>query len=378
MEKLLTAFHEAHPNITVSFEPTLNTEYNAALRTSLDTGNAPDLFYVRSFANGRALYDEGFIEPLTDVGLDQAFTEASLDPWASKGVPYALPFIAVSHGIYYNKDIFADKGIEVPETWDDLMAAAQKLDAAGVTPFANASGDEWTMAELLFMNFAPSFIGGRDGRLAYESGDKCLDDAGIVSVFQAMKDVAQYMPDDQSALTYADSQQIWLGGEAAMWIGGSWDIPYFEGEAPSFDWSEFQVPTPTGGVKAVAFHLDAGIGINAASPHKDAAKTLIEWLESDEAAGMMASELPGFFPVQKDPPQIADPHAADFLSWNADSDLDVRFALPVLSDGTPDAYTLIQSGGVGVVNGDMTPEDAAKALRDGVSEWYEPAKACAS
>ena len=66
----------------------------------------------------------------------------------------------------------------------------------------------------------------------------------------------------------------------------------------------------------------------------------------------MAAELPGFFPVQEEPPAIDDPHAANFLSWNADSDLDVRFSWPVLSDGTPDAYTLIQYGAVGVVNGD--------------------------
>jgi raffinose/stachyose/melibiose transport system substrate-binding protein len=376
METLLAALHEAHPNITVSFEPTLNTEYNPALRTSLDTGTGPDLFYVRSYAAGRQLYDEGFIEPLTDVGLDTWFTEASLDPWASEGVPYALPFIAVSHGFYYNKDIFAEAGVEVPETWDELLAVAATLDEAGVIPFANASGDEWTMAEMLFMNFAPSFIGGRDGRLAYETGAKCFDDPQLVSVFQALSDIAPYLPDGQEALTYADSQQLWLQGEAAMWIGGSWDIPYFETEEPPFEWSEFQVPTPEGGVKAVAFHLDAGIGINAASEHKDAAKTVIEWLASDEAAAMMAAELPGFFPIQKNPPTIADPHAAEFLSWNADSELDVRFVWPVLSDGTPDGYTLVQAGAVGVVNGTMTPEEAATSLQEGLAEWYEPAQTC--
>ena len=62
---------------------------------------------------------------------------------------------------------------------------------------------------------------------------------------------------------------------------------------------------------------------------------MIEWLASDEAAGIMAAELPGFFPVQDAPPAIDDPHAANFLSWNADSETDVRFCWPVLSDGSP-------------------------------------------
>ena len=228
------------------------------------------------------------------------------------------------------------------------------------------------------MNFAPSFIGGREGRLAYESGERCLDDPAMVSVFQALADIAPYLPDGQEALTYADSQQIWLSGEAAMWIGGSWDIPYFEGEEPAFEWNVFQVPTPDGGTKAVSFHLDAGIGINAASDNKEAARTVIEWLATDEAAGIMAAELPGFFPVQEEPPAVDDPVAAEFLSWNADSDLDVRFSWPVLSDGTPDAYTLIQSGAVGVVNGSTTPEQAAADLQAGIAEWYEPAQGCPS
>ena len=48
--------------------------------------------------------------------------------------------IAVSHGIYYNKDLFKRLGIEVPTTWEELSAAAQKIKDAGYTPFANASG----------------------------------------------------------------------------------------------------------------------------------------------------------------------------------------------------------------------------------------------
>ena len=92
----------------------------------------------------------------------------------------------------------------------------------------------------------------------------------------------------------------------------------------------------------------------------------------------MAAELPGFFPVQDEPPVIDDPHAANFISWNADSELDVRFTWPVLSDGTPDAYTLVQDGAVGVVNGDTTPEEAAAELQAGIAEWYEPQQGCAA
>lgn len=161
-----------------------------------------------------------------------------------------------------------------------------------------------------------------------------------------------------------------------MWIGGSWDIPYFEGEQPGFGWNVFPVPTPAGGVDAVSFHLDAGIGINAASDNVEAARTVIDWFTTDDAASLIASELPGFFPIKNDPPEVENPVANEFLSWNADHQTDVRLSWPVLSDGSPDAYALIQAGAVGVVNGSMTPEEAAADMQAGLAEWYEPAQGC--
>ncbi len=117
--------------------------------------------------------------------------------------------------------------------------------------FANASGDPWTIAEIVFMNIAPTFIGGHEGRLAYLNGERCFNDEHAVAAFQAVADLAPYVPEDQSALTYYDSQQIFLMGEAGMWLGGSWDIPVFESEAPDFEWSVFAIPGPAGQEEAV-------------------------------------------------------------------------------------------------------------------------------
>ena len=139
----------------------------------------------------------------------------------------------MSHGFYYNADIFADNGIEVPETWDELLAAAETLDAAGITPFANATGDEWTMAEMLCMNFAPSFIGGREGRLAYESGERCLNDDGDrAACSRRWPTSPRTCPMARKPSPTPTASRSGCCGEAAMWIGGSWDIPYYEGQEP--------------------------------------------------------------------------------------------------------------------------------------------------
>ena len=168
-------------------------------------------------------------------------------------------------------------------TWEELLAAAQTLKDNGYDAFANASGDPWTIAEIVFMNLAPTFIGGYEGRMAYLNGERCFNDENAVAAFQAVADLAPFVPEDQAALVYYDSQQIFLMGEAAMWLGGSWDIPVFEAEAPDFEWSVFAVPAPEGQEEEyVTFHLDAGMGMNAATEHPEEARLFLEWMTTPE------------------------------------------------------------------------------------------------
>ncbi len=381
MEALLAAFHEAHPNITITFDPTNPPDYNATLRTQLEGGTAPDLFYLRSYATSRQLFEEGYLEPLGDLpGLMENFTDAARAPWATEdGLPYGVPFIAVSHGVYYNMDLFAELGLEIPQTWEELIATAQTIKDAGYDAFANASGDAWTIAEIVFMNIAPTFIGGYEGRQAYLNGERCFNDAGSVAAFQAVADIAPFLPEGQEALTYYDSQQIFLMGEAAMWFGGSWDIPVFESEEPDFEWSVFGIPAPEGQEQRyVTFHMDAGMGINAAAPeeNKAAAKLFLEWMTTPEFATLMGDTLPGFFPISSNPVELSNAHANAFLALNEGANLDVRWAWEKLLDGAPDGYTLMQDGALAVIAGTMTPQEAADALQAGLAEWFEPAQTC--
>lgn len=378
MEEIIAAFEAENPNISISFDPTNPPDYNATLQSQFETGNAPDLMYLRSFATSRQLFEQGFLADISDLEGLANFTEQNLAPWATAdGVQYGVPMIAVSHGIYYNKDLFAELGIEIPETWEELLAAAQTLKDSGYDGFANASGDPWTVAEIVFMNLAPTFIGGYEGRLAYLNGERCFNDENAVAAFQAIADIAPYVPEDQAALVYYDSQQIFLLGEAGMWLGGSWDIPFFESEAPDFEWGVFPVPAPEGQEEEyVTFHLDAGMGMNAATEHPEEARLFLEWMATPEFATLLGNQLPGFFPLSNEVPTLENPHAAEFLAMNEGRGTDVRWAWEGLLDGSPDGYTLMQDHAIAVLGGSETPQEAADALQAGLAEWFEPAQTC--
>lgn len=383
MKRILNKFHASHPNIIVQFEPSIGSRYEKITRLQLKSGNGPDLFYLSPPGGPIVplpLFEGGHLEPLKDIeGLDlkSKFSAKTQGPWSTKeGLPYAVPIIAVSHGIYYNQDLFQKLNLPIPQSWEDLIQSAQSLKEANIIPFANGSypQEKRRTGVLTVMNMAPSFLGGNEGRLKYSAGERCFNDKHMLSLFQAIEDLGPFLPENHRTLSYYDSQQLFLQGKAAMWMGGSWDIASFEASQPSFQWSVFAVPSLQGQPSYVNYHIDAAIGLNKASPHKEAAKKFLIWLTQSEFAEAIASELPGFFPVSEGEHYIENQHAKEFLALNEGRGTDVRWNFP---SGLPSWRDLMQNGAVAVLSQEMTPQEAVDHLQNGLSEWYRPAQRCA-
>jgi raffinose/stachyose/melibiose transport system substrate-binding protein len=64
------------------------------------------------------------------------------------------------------------------------------------------------------------------------------------------------------------------------------------------------------------------------------------------------------------------------LELNQGRQTDIRFVWEALREGSPSAYTLIQSGTLGILRGEQTPREAADALQAGLVTWFEPAETC--
>jgi raffinose/stachyose/melibiose transport system substrate-binding protein len=373
MTAFLARFSEKHPGIRIDFQPTNPPDYNATLRLQLESGTGPDLMYARSYATGEQLLKDGYFADLSGLpGLATAYDEGTRSPWlSSDGRQFAVPLAAVSHGIYYNKDIFARLGLTIPTTWEAFLETCRTIKAAGIIPVANSLGDEWDINEVVFMSLAPNFIGGREGRLAYENGTRQFNDASVVAAFQAVKDLAPFLPQGFEALTYNDSNALFATGQAAMYFDGSWTIGTFNDV--SFEWSVFAVPPPAGKPGYVCFHADAGMAMNAATKHRAEAETFLTWLMTKEGTETLANNMPtGFFPMANHSVTISDRHANAFLKLNEGRGTDVRWAWPKLMAGEPSGYKLMNDGVIDVIKGVITPKQAADRLRDGLAQWYRP------
>jgi raffinose/stachyose/melibiose transport system substrate-binding protein len=378
IQPILDKFHAAYPNITIKFSPTLPTEYDAAITTQLTSGTGDDLYYLRSKGSGAAhkLYDAGYFVAIDDLpGLDNLPTDV-IESWTgSDGHIFGVGIYKNSMGLFYNAEIFDQLGLPLPTTWDELLDTAQKFQDAGITPFANGYGEPAYVRSLFLWNWIPMVIGGKDGRLAYFNGDACLDDANWVQLFKMVTEITPYLPEGAAALTNSDAREYFIQGKAAMFFNGSYDIPVIQAGEPEFEWSIMAIPPLEGKENYMVAELDAAVGINSASEHIEEAKLFLSWLTTRDFAAMVPDSLVGNFPVTKDTDiTTSNPYAQKFLDLMAAAKgTDARF---YMNTGTPGTSALFVDLTVAVLNGTMTPEQAAQSLYEGISSWSAEQKAC--
>jgi raffinose/stachyose/melibiose transport system substrate-binding protein len=291
--------------------------------------------------------------------VKENFTDTALEGFTDKdGHIFAVPFAAVSHFVYYNKQIFADNGIEVPKTFEEFLAACDKLKAAGITPLANGIAGNWDILECVLCSMVPNYITAEE-RVAYEKGEKKLNDETWVKIYSDFAKLVPYLPEAYASIDEEQADVMFTLGQAAMVIDGSWSYSTL---ADGIDLGFFSFPAPEGNAPGFSLHPDFGIAGNAASTHPDEVRGYLEWLASPEGAKVAAEVIPaGFLPLID--ADVA-PEGSIISAMNAEGEgknADRRFVWNMM-----DLYTPIVEQLNAIVRGEQTPEGACDIIN---STW---------
>ncbi|MEV8468440.1 ABC transporter substrate-binding protein [Fluviibacterium sp. DFM31] len=374
-DKIIPAFEAAHPGIKLKFTPSAPAEYNAVLNSKLDAGSAGDIITCRPFDASLALYDAGHLTDLSGLEGMANFSDVAKSGWSTDdgSATYCVPMASVIHGFIYNKDAFAELGLEVPTTEAEFFAVLDAIaEDGGYTPMAMGTNDQWEAATMGYNNIGPNYWKGEEGRNALLAGEQKLTDEGWVAPFRQLAKWGDYLGYGYEAQTYPDSQNIFTLGRAAIYPAGSWEISGFNAQA-DFEMGAFNPPVPNAGDTCyISDHTDIGIGMNAATEHPEAAATFLNWVASSEFSNIFANALPGFFPLSNAPVNLEDPLAQEFISWRDKCESSIRSTYQILSRGTPNLENETWNASVAVIKGEESPEDAAQRLQDGLSSWYAP------
>lgn len=133
---------EENIKVKVNLEMPSSDQYESVLQARLSGGDAPDLYTLH--CNNIGTYnDAGYLydlsnEPLADVIYENVKATVSVD-----GKLLAVPIESQAWGVLYNKEIFAECGLEAPDTLADLTAICETLKEKGYTPFMLAFQEQW-------------------------------------------------------------------------------------------------------------------------------------------------------------------------------------------------------------------------------------------
>jgi len=374
MNEINSAFTEKYPNITIDFQPTKNTEYDVQLSSSLETGTGPDVMYLRSFDEGEAVYDAGYLVELNDkVPALADFPAAAINAWdTDDGVIYGVPIAGVTHGVYYNTAIFEKYGLTEPTTWAEFLGICQTLKDNGEIALAEGTVDSFIGYEFIYSGLGPNFYGGEKNRKALVAGEMKMTDAPFVKAFAAIDELQPFFPDGYQSLDYVGTQQLFGTGQAAMFIGGSWEISTFEGLGLT-DIGWFAPPVENAGdTLQYCFHVDCGLGINKDSENYEAALEYLKWTSTPEFATLLMNALPGFFSYVSGEYTLTNPLAKEMIDAASGADITIRTTWDKLASGVPSGYDLMCEATTGLLTDVYTPEEAAAHVEEGLEQWYEP------
>ncbi|ACZ31922.1 extracellular solute-binding protein family 1 [Xylanimonas cellulosilytica DSM 15894] len=199
---------------------TVPDPYEQGIQTRVATGDMPDLaFWQPTPSMLTAINAPTNLQPLDGApwleNMDPAVRDVTgiLD-----GTRYAALISSPTvQGVFYNRAVFAEHGIEVPSDWDELVEAAQTLHGAGQTPFFDfLSPAGWATQWAVQVQLADAAADGLWERI--NAGEEAFTDETVLTAIQNYKDMIDggLFNANIASATFEDQATALLSGDAAM------------------------------------------------------------------------------------------------------------------------------------------------------------------
>ncbi|MFI8516656.1 extracellular solute-binding protein [Streptomyces sp. NPDC085481] len=288
-KKIAEDFTKKHPKVTVKYVNVPFGDAQNKFKNAAQSGSgAPDVIrsevaWTPDFAN------LGYLAPLDGTAAlkdDKDFLQQAAASTKYNGKTYAVPQVIDSMGIFYNKKIFKDAGVEVPKTVDELKSVSAKIKQKTGKTGLYLRGDDayWFL----------SFLYGEGGDLVNaDAKTVTVDNPAGVKAMKVVKDLV----DSGAAKTDAtdgwnNMQTAFKDGKVAMMINGPWAV------ADTYAGKEFAdkanlgiAPVPAGSAGQGAPQGGHNLAVYAGSKNLDASYAFVEYMSSPEVQTQVAKEL---------------------------------------------------------------------------------------
>jgi multiple sugar transport system substrate-binding protein len=296
LKQVVAGFQAKYPKVKVNLvnAGTGNEQYTA-LQNAIKAGSGiPDVAQVEYYA----LPQFALAKSLTDLkpyGADKLNSTFTPGPWngvQSGGTVYGLPMDSGPMALFYNKEVFDTHRLAVPKTWDEYVAAAQKLHAADPKAYITSdTGDAGFTTSMIWQ------AGGKPYRVDGTTVGVDFADPGttkFTSTWQRLIDGKLLAP----VVGWSDAWYKGLGdGTIATLVIGAWMPANLESgvKAAAGKWRVAPIPQWAAGDEATSENGGSSLAIPAGGANKNLAYAFLKYATVDEGAQARADG--GAFPA---------------------------------------------------------------------------------
>ncbi|WP_130858962.1 ABC transporter substrate-binding protein [Gracilibacillus phocaeensis] len=316
-DKIISAFveqqkEEKNRDVQVNLEMTDNESYRDLVRVRLASDDAPDVFTVHALNDGPTYYNAGYLEDLSDEPLAEKMADDVKESVTVDDAVIAVPIQTPTWGYLYNKQMFADLGIDPPTTITEMENAIQVLEENDITPFMlayNTPADarlplQIVQSSLIQVN-NPDFVERMDaGEGSYEEMQ--------TEIFNIIDLINHHGTDRALEVGSDDAASAFVEGEAAMWQNGVWYADLLQSLDEDFEFGIAPLPiNDNPEATRVIMSVSLSLGVSKNSPNKEVAMDFINFILDEEHS----SEF--YQGMNMNP--IADIHTFDVAPWVTES-----------------------------------------------------------
>lgn len=319
-------FHQSKPEAVPKFRQ-LAADFTASqgryrilhdistnLSASFVRSNPPDLGMLNYNLEMARFMARGALSDLSD--LPQAATIRPDVIELSKAYPQypgrtsVLPYSAMAASVIYNKRIFADKKVDVPTTWDQLIDVCERLKSAGVTPIYATFMDPWTIMQGWFDYPAGGMVNIAEFyRKMNEIGERVGPDSEVsfqrtmLEPVRKMVQLTRYINPDAASRGYGDGNTAFANGAAAMIFQGPWAFSEFAKVGKDLELGTFPLPaTDNPGDLKVRVNIDLALWVPVMSDGQEGARAFLQRLMDPSIQNPYNAEFLGFGTTKNAPP----------------------------------------------------------------------------
>ena len=351
--------------ITVNVTSMPTETIRTVLQTQLRSGEGPDVFNWGSGPGfGGALAEAGLLYDLSEAyeQHDWPVYDFAKERVTFDGKIYGIPGEMETIGLFYNKAVFSDLGLEAPQTLDDLTAVLEQIRESGLVPMALSDKEGWQGGHYLSMSLSSAV--GPEGMEALLNGEQSWDSPEVVAALEVWKDFndSQFLPRSPTSVDYDTATAQFFSGDAAMIPTGSWLVGEIDDNA-DFEVGYIPFPAPDGpGIFTGG--LGSGPFVSAGTSKVDAAIEFLDFLASPEHGQWTVENLHTIPPMPIETEGLdVSPLFAQVLEDTAEISSGGGFGYNIDVMATDALNEAMYDGVQAVLTGQKTPKEVAGDLQ---------------